>query len=75
MLSLHSSSVYRSEFDAPETNGLIADGDAAFGQKIFNISVTEVESIVKPNCIANDIWRKSVALISIHGLIISISYG
>jgi hypothetical protein len=51
----------------------VADRDAAFDQKIFNISVADVESIVKPNCVANDIWRESIPLVCVHGPILAIS--
>jgi hypothetical protein len=32
--------------------------------------VAEVEAVVQPDSIADDIWRESVALVSIHGQII-----
>ena len=32
--------------------------------------MAEVEAVVQPDSIADDIWRESVALLSIHGLII-----
>ena len=38
VLTLQSSSVYRSEFDAPEPDTLVADCDSTFGKKIFNTS-------------------------------------
>ena len=31
-------------------------------QEIFNISVTEIESIVEPNCVADDVRRESMTL-------------
>ena len=34
----------------------------SFGQKIFNISMSEIEAIVEPYGIANDIGRESMAL-------------
>jgi hypothetical protein len=40
-------------------------------QQILDISVTEVESLVEPNGIADNIWRESVALVCIHHQIIS----
>jgi hypothetical protein len=56
VLSLQSSSVYRSEFDTPQPDGFIADSDASFCQEIFDITVAEIESIVEPNCVADDVW-------------------
>jgi hypothetical protein len=44
MLALLSLRVERTKLDAPETNGLIADSNVAFGKEIVNIAVAEVES-------------------------------
>jgi hypothetical protein len=49
-----------------------ADGDAMFGKQIFDIAVTEIEAIVKPDKLRNDIRRETVALVGIHPPIISI---
>jgi hypothetical protein len=39
MLPLQSTGVYRSEFDTPESDRFSADGDAAFSEEIFDITV------------------------------------
>jgi hypothetical protein len=44
--------------------------DAAFGEQILDITIAEVESMVEPNRVADDVGRKSVTLISIHQRII-----
>ena len=49
-------SVFSSELDAPESDGLMADCDTTFGQQISDIPVAEVESIVEPNSVTYDIW-------------------
>ena len=72
VLSLQSSSIYSSEFDAPQPDGFVADGDATFSEQVFNIPMTQIESIVEPNRIANDIWRESVSFISILETILAI---
>ena len=51
----------------------VANGDVALNEKVSNIAVTEVESIVEPDCTADDIWREAVALVCIHSPILSIS--
>jgi hypothetical protein len=33
--------------------------------------VTEIESIVEPDCVTDDVWWKSVSFICIHPLILS----
>ena len=44
--------------------------DCQLSEQAFDVPAAEVESIVEPNGMADDIWRESVAFISIHGLII-----
>ena len=70
---LQPSSVYSTEFDAPEANRFSADYDASLCQKIFDIPVAEVETEVDPAAIRNDVWRELVAFISSHPPIIPIS--
>ena len=62
VFSLKPTSINRSEFDTPESDGLSTDGDAALGEKIFNISVTEIEPVVEPVCVGNDIRWESVMM-------------
>jgi hypothetical protein len=43
---------------APQADRLPSDDDSPFSQDIFDIAVTEVESIVEPNGIGNDVrWN------------------
>ena len=72
VFSFQSSTVYSTEFDAPETDRLSADGDASLGQKVFNVAVAKIESIVEPDGITDDVAWKSVSLISIHLPILAI---
>ena len=51
---------------------LTADSYTPLSQKIFDVPVAKIESIVKPGCIGDDIGWKSVALVCIHGPMISI---
>jgi hypothetical protein len=76
VFSLQPSSVYSTKFDTPKSNCFAADSDASLCQKIFYEwsgipAVTEVETEVEPDGIRNDIWRESVASISIHAGIVS----
>ncbi|MFT4520238.1 MAG: hypothetical protein ACI9JM_002639 [Halioglobus sp.] len=36
-------------------------------------AVAQIETIVEPDCVGNDIWRESVVLVCVHGPILSIS--
>jgi hypothetical protein len=53
--------------------GCVVDADSKFSQKILDISMAEIESAVEPDSVGNNIWRKSVPLIGIHGAILAIS--
>ena len=55
MLPLQAPSVYSSEFDAPQANRFAADSDASLGEKVLDISVAEVESVVQPDCVVDDL--------------------
>jgi hypothetical protein len=55
--------VFGTELSAPLSNGLEGDGDPALCQQILNISEAQAETVVKPNSMADDIWRKSVSVI------------
>jgi hypothetical protein len=73
MFPFQSAGVFGSELDAPESDGLVTDCDAALSEEIFDISMAQVEPIVEPDGVGDDIRRESVALVSIHGPILSIS--
>jgi hypothetical protein len=53
--------------------GCVTDGDGTLSQQIFNITVAEIESVVGPDCKADDIRQDSVTFICIHWPILSIS--
>jgi hypothetical protein len=66
MLSLHYFGVQSTELDTPEANAFPADSDASFGEKVFDISVAQIEAIVEPDSVADDIWRESVTFVGVH---------
>ena len=72
MLSLQPAGVNRTKLDAPEADRFAADGDTAFSEEIFDISVAEIEAEVQPDCVGNYVRRESVSFISIHPPILSI---
>jgi len=55
-----------SEFYTPEADCLSRYSDALPGQKFFDIAVGEIESMVEPNNIGNNVGRESGALIVIQ---------
>jgi hypothetical protein len=58
--------------DTPTANRFAADSDASLGEQVFDISVAEIESIVEPDSVADDVRRESVAFVCIHCLIVPI---
>ena len=48
-------------------------GDTALSQQVFNIAMAEVESIVEPDRVTDDVLWETVALVSIHEPILPIS--
>ena len=75
VLSFRAAGIYGTKFDAPETDRFSGDHDAPLIQEIFNIAVTEIESVVEPDSVGYDVGRKSVAFIGIHEPILPISDG
>jgi hypothetical protein len=75
VLSIQSSSVEAAEFDAPEADRFSRHSDAPLGQQIFNVSVAQVEALVEPDGVTDDIWRESVTLVCIHTPILPVTAG
>jgi len=44
----------------------MTDCDAALRQKVFDISAAQVETLVKPNCITDNVGRESMSFVCIH---------
>ena len=63
VLLFQTTNIFQTELIAPQTNCLIANGDSTFSQQIFDISMTEIESMIEPNCVLDDFRWKSVTLV------------
>ncbi len=50
-------------FVAPQSNRLVTHVDAAHGEQVFDVAVTEIETMVEPNRMLNDRGRKSVSFV------------
>ena len=53
------------ELLAPLTNRLIGDNHATFSQQQLNIPQAEAEHVIQPDCVADDLGRKPVAIVRI----------
>lgn len=59
VFSLKSPCVQSTELDAPDSDRFTTDRDAPFCQQILNISMAEIESVVEPDGVGNDIgWGR-----------------
>jgi hypothetical protein len=61
-LSLQSACIDSAEFYTPKPDGFAADGDAALSEKIFDIPMAQIESIVEPDCVAYYVGWESVLM-------------
>ena len=71
VLPFQAAGINGAKLDAPEPDGFAANGDTAFRQQVFNISVAQIEAIVEPDGVTDDIGWESMTLISIQGSILS----
>jgi hypothetical protein len=53
------SSVIDPEGQAPLSDRLVSDRDAALGEEVFDVAKTEAESVLQPDGVADDLGRKS----------------
>ena len=51
------------KFPTPLADRLVADGDPTLGPELFDLPEAEVEAMIKPDGIGNDLRRKAVATI------------
>ena len=66
VLSFQSACIDGAKLDTPEADGFMADGYATLGWQIFDIAVAQVEPVIQPDSVADDVRRESVALVGIH---------
>ena len=72
MLSLQPSCKNSTKLDALETDRFSGDSDASLSEEILYITVTEAESIVQPDGVADYVRWKAVTFVCIHGPILAI---
>jgi hypothetical protein len=63
MLPSQTLSILWSKLITPQANGFIADRDAPLGHQVFDVTMTQIETMVKPHCLLNDFERGSVAFV------------
>ena len=68
VIALQSPGIFRTELYGPKADRFAAHRNSSLSQQILNVPVAEIESKINPNGIADDSWRKSMALVRIHSL-------
>ena len=68
MSPFETTSVSITKFDTPESDGFVADSDTSFREQIFDITIAQVESLVEPHRVTDDVGRKPVTLIKYSSL-------
>src|SRR5215469_13475262 len=73
---LQVSSIVGTELLAPDSNGFIRDDNAAFGEKILDITEAHAEAMINPDGVADDFRGEPMAmivrLIALHGTSLSV---
>jgi hypothetical protein len=66
VFSFQSSSVQWAELDTPKADRYAVHDNTPFCQQVFNISMTKIEPMVKPDRVTDDIGWEPKAFICIH---------
>ena len=66
MSLFESTCVPSAKLDTPESDGFVANNNAPFGKEVFDITIAQVESIVEPHRVTDNVGRKSVTLVGFH---------
>ena len=71
MSLLELASISRSELDTPQSDRLITDRDTLLCQQVLDITEAQIESVIDPDCVADDAGVKAMSLVSTHTRIIT----
>ena len=55
VLAFQAACINGAELDTPETDCLSADSDTPLCQQVFDVAVTQIEAIVEPDCVGDDV--------------------
>jgi len=66
VVSFQTPGVQIAEFYAPKADRLTCDNNDALSHDIFNVTVAEIESVVEPDGVIDNIGWESIPLVGIH---------
>jgi len=55
--------ILRAEFNTPQADRLVADRNTTLGHKILDIAAAQIETMIEPDNVLNDLGRKTVAFV------------
>jgi hypothetical protein len=56
----------RTEVGARLTDSFVTDDDAALGKKVLNVAEAEMKAKVQPDGVADHVWRKAMATVTVN---------
>ena len=65
VVSFQPAGILSPKLTTPATNGFVANDDISLCKQVFNISATEIESVVEPYGILNDFRRETVVFVDV----------
>jgi len=66
VLLLELTSISGSKLDTTQSDRLIADRDALFCQLVFDVTEAQIESVIDPDCVADDAGVKAISFVGTH---------
>jgi hypothetical protein len=63
VLAPKSPGVLRTKFDTPPPDRLVADSDTALSHEILDIAAAQIEAMIEPDNVLNDLGLESVTFV------------
>jgi hypothetical protein len=70
VLPLQSAGINGTELYTPEADCFSAKDNSSFCEQIFDIAVAEIEAVVQPDGVTDNVRRESMAFVGVHSPII-----
>lgn len=64
VLQSKSFGVFGLKLDIPQPDRLLADRDFALGQEIFDVTIIQIEAMIEPDCVLNDLRWEAVTFVN-----------
>ncbi len=55
--------IRRAEFDTPQPDRLVTDPNTTLGHKVLDVAAAQIETMIEPDNVLNDLRRESVAFV------------